>query len=79
MTHGSKLHCVGIVGDGCGGGREFFIEHETLYVYDPVTKTTTKLADAIAKPLEISKKGCKIFITTQTGVLTFDLSLLRFI
>jgi hypothetical protein len=25
MTHGSSLRCKGIIGDGCGGDREFFM------------------------------------------------------
>jgi len=30
-----KISCIGIIGDGCGGGREFIIEDEVLFAHDP--------------------------------------------
>ena len=74
MIRGSKLHCIGIIGDGCGGGREFFIEKSTLFVYDPITKTTQTLYEGIEDAKEISKKGCELFIQTSTQQLVFNLS-----
>ena len=44
MIHGfdlnSPLVCEGIIGDGCGGGRIFYIKDNILNVYDPQTKET---------------------------------------
>ena len=74
MTHGSKLSCYGIPGDGCGGGRTFYIENETLFVFDPVTKTSQSLLENIFDALSIEKKGCEIFITTKKEKIVFDLS-----
>ncbi|HFB54221.1 MAG TPA: thiamine biosynthesis protein ThiF, partial [Sulfurimonas autotrophica] len=34
----SPLVCEGIIGDGCGGGRFFAVEDETLFAYDPLTQ-----------------------------------------
>ena len=39
MIHGfdSPLSCEGIIGDGCGADRIFFIEEDSLNVYDKNT------------------------------------------
>jgi hypothetical protein len=76
---GSSLRCKGIIGDGCGGDREFYIENETLYAYDPTSKTATLLASNIKDALHISKKGCDIFIKTKEKELIFNLPKLEFI
>ncbi len=74
MIRGFKLRCIGIPGDGCGGGREFFIENETLYVYDPFTRETTILLENIQSAKKLSKNGCKLTIETTQGKIVFDLS-----
>jgi hypothetical protein len=79
MTHGSSLRCKGIIGDGCGGDREFFIENEALFAYDPTTKTSILLASDIKNAINISKKGCDIFIQTKTKKLIFNLSKMEFV
>lgn len=68
------LVCEGIVGDGCGGGRIFFIEDETLYAHDPLSKDNRELLKNIKKAQKISKSGCIITIECQEQKIEFDLS-----
>jgi len=75
--HGSKLSCTGIYGDGCGGGREFFIDNQKLYVFDPITQETFILFDGIIQATSITKSGCIITIDTKTKPIYFDLSKLQ--
>jgi hypothetical protein len=81
MIHGFDLEaplvCQGIVGDGCGGGRIFFVKDEKLQVYDPVTKETMELLDGVYNAETISKKGCEITLKCQNETITFNLSLLQ--
>jgi len=83
MTHGfdlnSPLVCEGIVGDGCGGGRIFFVEEESLYVYDPLTKKRMLLLAELKDVHKIRKSGCDIFIESSDKSIKFNLSLLRII
>ena len=74
---GSNLKCKGIIGDGCGGGREFYIQEETLYAFDPLTKQSLKLYEGIKEATNITKKGCNIYIETKTKNLVFNLSDLK--
>jgi len=73
----NKLHCEGIVGDGCGGGRIFFIESDTLYAHDPMTKENIKLLDNVLDAKSISKKACILTITCDNRVIQFDLSKMK--
>jgi hypothetical protein len=77
-THGfnldSPLVCEGIIGDGCGGGRIFFVEESILYAHDPVTKEDIKLLEDIQMPQKISKNKCVIFIECKEENIAFDLS-----
>jgi len=73
----NKLHCEGIVGDGCGGGRIFFIESDTLYAHDPMTKEKMKLFDGFSGAKSISKKACVITIECEDEVVKFDLSKMK--
>jgi len=68
------LVCEGIVGDGCGGGRLFFIKDETLYAHDPLSKENRELLKNIKKAKNISKSGCIITIECQKQKIEFDLS-----
>jgi hypothetical protein len=72
-----KLHCEGIVGDGCGGGRIFYIEDDALIVYDPLTKESMKLLDGIEGATSISKKSCIVTIECERDRVDFDLSLMK--
>jgi len=77
MTPGSnRLSCYGIPGDGCGGGREFFIDECKLYASDPITKTKMLLLEGIEGPESIEKQGCKIIILCKKEKLVFNLSTL---
>lgn len=92
MTHGFNLEddlvCEGIIGDGCGGGRIFFIKENTLFAHDPQTKENMKLLEnihmcpsgatnAICVPRSISKKACIITIECEQGRIEFDLSAMK--
>jgi hypothetical protein len=72
-----KLACEGVIGDGCGGGRIFYIEKDALHVFDPTTKERKKLFDGFKEPKSISKKACIVTIKCKDEVINFDLSLLR--
>jgi hypothetical protein len=81
MTHGfdidSPLVCEGIVGDGCGGGRIFYVEGDTLFVYDPLTQERMVLQSSLSGVEKISKKGCDIIIECHNKTIIFNLSLLK--
>jgi len=77
MTAGSKISCMGIIGDGCGGGREFIVEDEVLYAKDPITQDKIILLNNIIDAREINKSGCIITIKCKSKVIEFDLSTLR--
>jgi len=70
----NPLVCEGIIGDGCGGGRIFFIDNETLYAHDPLSKENRELLKNIKKAKKISKKGCLITIECKDEKIEFDLS-----
>ncbi|OHE04517.1 MAG: thiamine biosynthesis protein ThiF [Sulfurimonas sp. RIFOXYB2_FULL_37_5] len=77
MIHGFKnspLACEGIIGDGCGGGRWFFVEDEILKAYDPISKENITLVQNIKKAKKISKKRCVITIECEDETIEFDLS-----
>ena len=74
MMDGSKISCMGVIGDGCGGGREFIVEDEKLYAYYAVTDEKIELLDNIIEAKNISKKGCIITIECKSEILEFDLS-----
>lgn len=73
----SPLVCEGIIGDGCGGGRLFFVEDETLFAYDPMTKEKFLLLEDVFEALSISKSKCIITIICASEKITFDLSALK--
>ncbi|MEN4054176.1 MULTISPECIES: thiamine biosynthesis protein ThiF [Sulfurimonas] len=81
MTHGfdlnSPLVCEGIIGDGCGGGRIFFVEDEKLQVYDPLTQERMVLLCEVKLVEEIEKEGCIIKLYCQNETIEFNLSLLQ--
>jgi hypothetical protein len=72
----SPLVCEGIIGDGCGGGRIFFVKNESLCVYDPTTKMSMTLLDGVANIEKISKKSCIITLFLGNETIEFDLSTL---
>ena len=69
-----KISCIGIVGDGCGGGREFIVQNETLSAYDPQTDESIVLLENIYMPKSIKKKACIISIKCENELIEFDLS-----
>ena len=81
MIHGfnldSPLICEGIVGDGCGAGRLFMVEDETLKAYDPTTKEYFILLKDIPNVVSISKSACLITIVCRDEEIMFDLSALK--
>lgn len=81
MTHGfdfsSPLVCEGIVGDGCGGGRIFYINGNFLNVYDPTTRESLILYDKLKDVKSLTKKGCILFIESVNEDIEFDISTLN--
>jgi len=73
----SDLICRGVVGDGCGGDRFFFVKDNMLYAYDEVSGEMIKLLDGIISPQKISKKHCIITIECSGESIKFDLSQLK--
>lgn len=73
----SPLVCEGIIGDGCGGGRIFYIKEEKLFAYDPYTKVNIELLDKLKNPVSISKKACIISIVLSGEKVFLDLSSLH--
>jgi len=74
MMAGSKISCMGIVGDGCGGGREFIVQDAVLYAYDSITSEKIILLNNIKNPKKITKDGCLISIDCENEKVIFDLS-----
>ncbi len=74
MMDGSKISCMGIIGDGCGGGREFIIEDEKLYAYYDVTGEKIELLSGVKNAQSISKKHCILTIVCLDETILFDLS-----
>jgi len=78
MIHGfdldSPLICEGIIGDGCGGGRFFMVENETLKAYDPITKEKFILLKNILNAVSISKSECIVSVKCLSDEIEFDLS-----
>jgi len=70
----SPLVCEGIIGDGCGGGRIFFVEDATLKTYDPLTKESIILLKNIPNVETITKSKCIINILFKDKKIKFDLS-----
>ena len=70
---------MGIIGDGCGGGREFIIENETLTSYDPYTKESILLLENIQEAKSITKHRCMLTIECENKEIKFDLSALKIV
>lgn len=70
----NPLVCEGIIGDGCGGGRLFFVEDETLKAYDPQSKEVINLLTDVKDAKKVSKKGCVVTIECELKLIEFDLS-----
>ncbi len=78
MKDGSKkISCMGVVGDGCGGGREFIVEDGKLFAYDALSKKSITLLKGIKNAQNISKKSCILTIECRDEVFEFDLSLMK--
>jgi hypothetical protein len=81
MSHGfdlnSPLVCEGIIGDGCGGGRLFLVEDETLIAYDPETEEKIVLLEDIFEAKKVSKSGCIVEVECEKECIKFDLSALK--
>jgi len=71
---GSKISCMGIIGDGCGGGREFIVEDEKLFAYDDLTSENIVLLESVKDAIGISKKACILTVTCREQIIEFDLS-----
>ena len=79
FSKNSPLVCEGIVGDGCGGGRFFAVENETLFAYDSLTQERIVLLREVKNATKVTKKACIITIECEKETLNFDLSALKLI
>ncbi len=70
--------CIGIIGDGCGGGRIFIADtgNDMIKVYDPQSAEVFVIIKDIQKPNRITKKGCilSIYTDSKDQYIEFDLS-----
>jgi len=73
----SPLVCEGIIGDGCGGGRIFYIDDNIFKAYDPVTKESIMILSDIVDSISIKKIACIVFIECKDENIKFDLSLMN--
>ena len=73
----NPLVCEGIIGDGCGGGRIFYVEDATLFAYDSLTQESMVLLREIGDVKEISKRGCIITLVYDNNNFLFDLTSLH--
>ena len=71
------LICEGIVGDGCGGGRLFFVENEMLKAYDPQSKESIVLLKDIKNAKKVTKRGCIVTIEFEEKKIDLDLSQIK--
>jgi hypothetical protein len=65
---------MGIIGDGCGGGREFIVEDGILRAYDEQSGESIVLLKKLKNVIAISKKACVITLTCRDEKIEFDLS-----
>lgn len=72
-----ELTCIGVIGDGCGGGRVFTVHDDKLKVYDPQSKEFMVLLEDIKDALFVSKKGCIVTVECKNERIEFDLSAMK--
>lgn len=70
----SPLVCQGVIGDGCGGGRIFYIEKDTLFAYDPYAQMQILLLEDVQNAVSLEKKSCLLYIGLRDETFVFDLS-----
>ncbi len=75
----SPLVCKGVIGDGCGGGRVFFVENATLFIYDPLTQERHFLVSVDFPICKISKNACVIILQTEEKIYKYDLSEMKIV
>jgi len=75
LQHPQGIAC-GRIGDGCGGGRIFVTDtyNGKLKAFNPLGGTMMTLAEGLAEPADLFKRGCLLYIATTEGVVRFDLS-----
>ena len=68
------LICEGIPGDGCGGGRYFFVKNEILKAYDPQSQEITILLKGVKSAKKVTKEGCVVTVICEDKDIKFNLS-----
>jgi len=66
--------CVGMYGDGCGGGRVFVLYETYVKAYDFENDEQILLIDSLVQAKTISKEGCLLRIDTENESVDFNLS-----
>lgn len=78
--HNPQDICIGVIGDGCGGGRVFIADTDNnmIKAYEPESGDIIILADNISKPKLIKKIGCMLYITNDINeTIEIDLQLVK--
>ncbi len=70
-------YCVGVYGDGCGGGRLFVLYGSYVKVYDLDQETDSVLFEGFAQAQGISKSGCQLSVQTPLKRITYNLSTMK--
>lgn len=70
----AKDFCIGKYGDGCGGGRVFVLDEDSVKAYDMQSDEVIVLLRGLNHTQSISKDGCMLKIDTDDEVINFNLS-----
>ncbi len=76
LDENARDFCVGVYGDGCGGGRVFVLYASYVKAYD-LEGGEVMIIEALEDARHISKKGCLLSIQTGVRTLEFNLSTMR--
>lgn len=77
LDKSNPLMCEGIIGDGCGGGRIFFIKENQVFAHDPIANADMELFKIINMPKKLTKKECILYLKYDKYCIEFDLSTMQ--
>lgn len=70
-------YCVGVYGDGCGGGRIFVLYGTYVKVYDLEQEESFVLYEGFSQGQNINKTGCQLNIQTPLKRINYNLSTMK--
>lgn len=77
LDKNNPLMCEGIIGDGCGGGRIFFIKKREVLAHDPIANEDITLFKIDEIPNKLTKKECVLYLEYDKFIIEFDLSTMQ--